>query len=260
MVKLNKTTIFFDIDGVLYSSGKILPNAVEVFNAIQDKFDIVMLSNSVRKTKQEYYKQFVSDGFNVKPEQFHSVLDATNEFLSKDAKGKKVCYFCMEKTKKEFEKKGFVFVGLKDCDMVLLGFYPEMTWNDINEVFKVVLSGAQLVLLQGDIWGMTENGKVLGPASIAKMIDNVVGCGFDIIGKPSKQFFENALKKYNVKPNQSIMVGDNYATDIIGAQTVGMKTIFIKSNVPQPFFQKLPDVVVENMVEVKQAIDKLFIN
>ena len=39
-----------------------------------------------------------------------------------------------------------------------------------------------------------------------------------------------------------------------------MKTIFIKSNVPQPFFQKSPDVVVENMVEVKQAIDKLFIN
>jgi len=254
-----KKTIFFDIDGVLYSSGEILPGAVEAFNSVQNKFNAVLLSNSVRKTKQEYCKQFLSDGFKVDVSQFCSVLDSAKRFLSGEAKDKKVCFFCREKVKKEFEKEGFSFVELQECDMVLLAFYPDMTWNNMNKVFQAVFLGAELVLIEGDKWGLAENGKVLGPGSIAGMIDNVCGCGFRVIGKPSKQFFENALKQFNAKPGHSVMVGDNYAVDIVGAANVGMKTIFVRSDVPQTFFGNPPSATVESAAEIKKVAEKMFV-
>jgi putative hydrolase of the HAD superfamily len=44
--------------------------------------------------------------------------------------------------------------------------------------------------------------------------------------KPHPVVFKTALKKAQTLPNKSIMIGDSLEADIIGAQNVGMKTIY----------------------------------
>ena len=43
--------------------------------------------------------------------------------------------------------------------------------------------------------------------------------------KPLKQFFDYAFEKTGAKPETTLMIGDNYNTDIIGAMDVGLDTI-----------------------------------
>ncbi len=47
--------------------------------------------------------------------------------------------------------------------------------------------------------------------------------------KPSKEIFELALSKSNANANESLMVGDNFKTDIKGALNINMKAILINN-------------------------------
>lgn len=46
------------------------------------------------------------------------------------------------------------------------------------------------------------------------------------VKKPDKKIFALALDKANGSPEESVMIGDNYEADILGAEGVGMQTIF----------------------------------
>jgi len=57
--------------------------------------------------------------------------------------------------------------------------------------------------------------------------------------KPHPVIFENALKKACVSPQKSIMIGDSFEADIIGAKNAGMNTLFFNyrnENVAENFF------------------------
>ena len=55
--------------------------------------------------------------------------------------------------------------------------------------------------------------------------------GEDIgVKKPHPEIFHFALKKAETTVNQSIMIGDGYEADIVGAQNVGMEVIYFDTN------------------------------
>jgi len=59
--------------------------------------------------------------------------------------------------------------------------------------------------------------------------------------KPNKAIFEEALEKMNCKAEGSIMVGDKYEIDIVGAIDAGMSAILVNSNISKEEKQKIKD-------------------
>jgi FMN phosphatase YigB (HAD superfamily) len=47
--------------------------------------------------------------------------------------------------------------------------------------------------------------------------------GYD---KPDVRFFEEALRRANLLPNEVLMIGDSMTTDILGAQNAGIEALF----------------------------------
>lgn len=55
--------------------------------------------------------------------------------------------------------------------------------------------------------------------------DNIICSEKAEAEKPDREFFEYALRMTDAKPETTLMIGDNYDTDIIGAEAIGIDTL-----------------------------------
>ncbi len=77
------------------------------------------------------------------------------------------------------------------------------------------------------------------------------------IRKPRKEPFTKTLKCLNTSSKNTVMVGDTYETDIIGAKRLGMKAIHINrgSHKPQLIQGIKPDASVTSLTEAVSIIE-----
>lgn len=66
----------------------------------------------------------------------------------------------------------------------------------------------------------------LDQSGLGKYFDQVITSEIAGAKKPSRKIFEYALRQTEANVDESVMIGDDLATDIEGAATVGMKTIY----------------------------------
>jgi HAD superfamily phosphatase (TIGR01668 family) len=48
-----------------------------------------------------------------------------------------------------------------------------------------------------------------------------------LFGKPTKKYFKNGLKTHWLKPSETVMIGDRYIQDILGANRAGMYSLVV---------------------------------
>ncbi len=70
--------------------------------------------------------------------------------------------------------------------------------------------------------------------------------------KPHPGIFHAALEYFQVAPEQTVMVGDTFEADIVGAQAVGMNSIWVTRRVQKTVtrHQVRPDAVVSTLSEI----------
>ena len=71
------------------------------------------------------------------------------------------------------------------------------------------------------------------------------------VKKPNPLVFETALEKANTHFERSIMIGDTFEADILGAEAVGMRTLFYnyrKETIPSSY------KLVNNLLEIKSHL------
>lgn len=70
-----------------------------------------------------------------------------------------------------------------------------------------------------------------------KMVDDVLMSSDYKCMKPEKAFFEALIKKHDLNPERSVMIGDSLASDVKGAEGCGINTIhLIGENNPNSFY------------------------
>jgi len=67
--------------------------------------------------------------------------------------------------------------------------------------------------------------RVLSRCGIADCFESITDSGIVGVEKPRPEIFEAALKTMNVRPEESLYVGDVYSVDYVGATNAGMQAI-----------------------------------
>ncbi|MCK4933562.1 HAD-IA family hydrolase, partial [Candidatus Bathyarchaeota archaeon] len=76
--------------------------------------------------------------------------------------------------------------------------------------------------------------------------------------KPSPEIFKEALRRLDMKAEETFFVGDTPLEDIQGAKKVGMKTVFIPSQfntlIDMEKVETPPDHYIENLRDLSEIL------
>jgi putative hydrolase of the HAD superfamily len=74
--------------------------------------------------------------------------------------------------------------------------------------------------------------------------------------KPDPKFFLEVCKCASLQLNETVLVGNDYEKDIIGAKSAGLKTVFFNEKLKVGTFDKA-DVIIQSMNLLVEAINSL---
>lgn len=89
------------------------------------------------------------------------------------------------------------------------------------------------------------------------IFDSLVVSGEVGYRKPGRIIFERALSELGSIPESTVMVGDTFEADIVGAKNLGMKAILIDADASHSEKHSIPDAIVESISEVRKVLKRL---
>ena len=96
--------------------------------------------------------------------------------------------------------------------------------------------------------------KKLRSSGLTDFFDTVILSEDAGANKPSKIFFDYALERTQANPSTTLMIGDNYSTDIEGAINAGLDTLLFRRWDPSFIPPRPVTYVVDSLREIQSVL------
>ena len=118
-----------------------------------------------------------------------------------------------------------------DADLVVLLRDMRFSYSRLQRAANCLKAGARLIVANPDTTHPGSRGTILPEtgalhAALLACLDGV-DVETEVIGKPAPRLFERACRALDISPQAAVMIGDNPATDIAGADALGMSSILV---------------------------------
>ncbi|MGN1202555.1 MAG: HAD family hydrolase [Eubacterium sp.] len=127
----------------------------------------------------------------------------------------------------------------------------EFVYPEAEKCLRKLSKKYKIGIIANQTFGSEERLEKIG---LLKYINIVVASAEEGVAKPDLRIFEIALSKADCKADESVMVGDRLDNDIVPANKIGMKTVWIKQSLgglSTPMTQEeQPNYIVENLSEI----------
>jgi len=253
--------ILLDVDGVLHVSGTGIPggdDAVARLRAAGHRLRFV--TNNTTHTRATLAQELRGLGVDLKDEELQTTPRAAAHALA----GKRVLALTMSAIVEELE--GVELVG-EGADAVLLGGADEgsetnrvFSYMNLARAFHELDAGAELYCLHRNRWWQTATGPRLDAGAFVAGLEYAAQTEAIVLGKPSTAYFDAALESLDAEPGMTWMVGDDYESDIVGAQRCGLKTILVRTGKFRPDAVErsgvMPDAIVNSIAAVPDWLER----
>lgn len=134
-------------------------------------------------------------------------------------------------------KEYFKILGIS-VDKNDIGEYVNLYWHSVHEIIKPMLHAAKVLkelkknykigVMTDSDGAKTIKLERFHKSGLQDFVDVFMTSDDSGVNKPNKKFYSKILKELDVKPEECVMVGDKPQVDLIGANKLGMRTIWIK--------------------------------
>ena len=243
-----------DLDGVLYVGSKAIPGARECLERIGDLgYSYRFVSNSTRRCRASVAERLAGLGYDIPARLIFTPPLAAIEHMKRMVK--KNCYLLStEDVQRDFLQADMNIVE-NEADYVIVGDAAEgFTYEKLNCALGLLLDGADMLALEMDRYWKQPQGLVLSAGPFVAALEYATGKKAELMGKPSRQFFQMALDDLGIKPSDVAMVGDDIHTDVLGAQEMGMQGILVRTGKYRADVARLsgakPDIVCDSLASL----------
>jgi HAD superfamily hydrolase (TIGR01458 family) len=219
-----------DLDGVMYIGGTPVPGAQETIRYLRDHdYSFRFVSNTTRKSRTTIARQLDGMGFNIPESHIFTPASAAAAYLS--GKQRRSAFFLTtEEVAGEIAAGSGVIRDSGSPESVVVGDAGNrFTYDRLNEAFRHLIAGAELVALEKDRYWMGADGLMLSAGPFVTALEFATGREAMVMGKPSAAFFRLALASLPADPSTTAMIGDDVVTDVGGALSCGIAGILVKT-------------------------------
>ena len=227
-MRLFVTDVFFDLDHTLWDFEK---NSALTFQQI-------FIDNAIKIKLDDFLEVYI-------PKNFEFWKLYREEKITKE----KLRYLRLKDT---FDELGCIVNDnlinkLADDYIENLSKYNHLIENTV-EILDYLQPKYKLHIITNG-FEQVQNAK-LKNSNIEHFFTHIINSETTGVKKPNPIIFEHALSKAKVKPENTVMIGDNLEADIIGAKNIGMNTIFF--DLHTSFEHKY--LAIRNLLEIKSYL------
>jgi len=220
-----------DLDGTMYKGTERIESASDfVKNLREHGIPYLFVTNNSSRTPAQVAEKLM--GFDIPAEEklVFTTSQATANYIYEQKNDASVYVIGEEGIRTAIEEKGLQFAG-EDADFVVVGIDRSISYEKLAVACLAVRNGATFVSTNGDIAIPTERGLLPGNGSLTSVITVSTQTKPIFIGKPESIIMEQALKVLGTANEETLMVGDNYDTDISAGMNAGIDTLLVHTGV-----------------------------
>jgi 4-nitrophenyl phosphatase len=251
-----------DMDGVLYRGDRPMPGLREFFSLISDH-PFVLLTNNSTVSALDCAAKLGRMGVNVPPSAILTVTDATARYLvGAGFTGSRALVLGSTALKEAVAQVGVeLAVEGRGANVIVMGLDRTFTYAALSEVVRLVSEGAALVATSLDPVLLTEDGAIPGTGALVAAVRACVEVAPVCVGKPNPAMFATAASLLGVGPANSLVIGDNLASDIAGGAAAGARTALLLSGVTcldEVTAEVKPDFVFPGLPELSAFLSEFW--
>ena len=256
---------FIDVQGTLISD--IDKSAIRGSVAFIEKLNAentpyMVITNNTKKASSDFHAYLNSIGLNFSFEKYLDPLMLLESRVEKDA----VAAYGHKEFLKTLETMGYN-LDFSNPKTVLVAIKEDFSANEYAQMIDFLLEGASLVGMHETSIYAKNSKRYPGVGAVLKMLEFATSSSYDVVGKPSIAFYNEALKRLQTQNGSAefsslTMISDDVKGDLGGAKEMGMKTIFVTSGKYKseaeivPFLKEnlKPDFVYADMQEILEKL------
>lgn len=218
--------VLLDLDGTLYRGDRVFPGAPKWVSALKHAGKkVFFLSNNTSRSTREYLPKLYDLGFDISPGEIWGALNATLDFLKSEGL-RRLLVVGTEAVREEFKRNSFALVD-ENPDAVVLTYDTTFDYAKFVKAHKALMGGARFLATHPDIMCPTEDGFVPDIGCLVAAFKAAGHSDPQVIGKPSATMVRPLLRKFELKPEECVVVGDRLYTDIRMGVENGLGSILV---------------------------------
>lgn len=249
--------VLFDMDGVLYRGRQPLPGVNELLAFLAAR-DIAYgcITNNAMRTPEQVAAGLQAMGLAIPAERILTSAIATNVYLRSIAPaGTTVYAIGMDGLFEPLFGDGYFVQQEQSPQYVVVGANFDLRYAHLRTACLAIRAGATFIGTNPDTTFPAEDGIVPGAGAILAALIAATGQQPTIIGKPEPGLFQAALALLGSTAATTLVIGDRYDTDIVGALRAGLPAAMVLTGVstaaeaaqgplqPSAIFSDLPAVL-----------------
>ncbi len=224
--------VLLDLDGVVYRGPDPVPGAVAALDAVVDA-RLAYLTNNANRPPVSVADHLRELGLTVTIDDIVTSAQAIAGVIARDLPaGSSILTVGGEGLRAALAERGLVAVSDRHDRQVVAvvqGYSPDLGWRDLAEAAYAIESGLPWYASNTDLTIPTADGIAPGNGALVHAVHLATGRDPVVAGKPHAPLFDETLAR--IDAHAPLMVGDRLDTDIRGARSAGIRSLWVQTGV-----------------------------
>lgn len=224
-----------DWDGCCAIDNQLTPSAAEFLRV--NRARTVIVSNNSSNTVDDFLIMLSKAGVQMRPDQI--VLAGMEAIDRAAAAGLLDVMVLGDPRMRAVARNLGIRLSRDEADIVVLLRDTRFSYSRLERAANALRLGARLIVANPDLTHpgadgqvKPETGALLSALGACVDLDAV---DMEVVGKPSAGLYLKACRALDLAPEDVLMLGDNPATDLAGADALGIRSLLARADSPGVF-------------------------